>query len=328
MNEDVWNEANETLAKAAENGDLEQVRSLVHFPVDWEHDNSRGLRMAARNGHAEIVALMLQKKADPKALDSEALRNAVAGGHEKIAALLLDHGANIHAMKGEPLIKAVSTRRPNMVRMLLARGACPHFSDDHALRQASLDGSEDIVRSLLKAGADPFAMQDSAMALADPEKHGVIVNLLAERMFALREEFMQDMNAAPDVKSFLRARHRKTGESGLVRALKMNLLGETVEKMKEAGDTLSHADLYGLKDRGGRPLGVLAAERKNLKALFDPAFWRGNLDELQKCWEQVPAAAKKGSGLSAEDFQSIIAEHRQLALRDRAQRFRLKPPGL
>src|SRR5690606_33983050 len=162
--------------------------------------------------------------------DSEALRNAVMGGHEKIAEMLLQHGASVNAMKGEPLIKAVSTRRPNMVRLLLARGACPHFADGHALIRAALDGSEDIVRSLLKAGADPFDMHGAAMGIANPEKHGLIVEMLAERMHALREEFRQDLNAAEDPKAFLRARHRKTGESGLVRALKMNLLGEAVEK--------------------------------------------------------------------------------------------------
>lgn len=328
MNEELWNEANEKLAVAAERGDLEQVKALAHFPVDWQHDNSRGLRRAAREGHQEIVELMLQKGAEAKALDSEALRSAVAGGYEKIAELLLARGANVNALKGAPLIKAVSTRRANMVRMLLAYRACPHFGDNRALRQAALDGSGDIVRALLKAGADPFALHDSAMALANPEKHGVIVDMLAERMFSMREEFRQDFAAAPTPKDFLRARYKTTGESALVRALKLNLLGEALDKMKEAGDTLSHGDLYGLKDRGGRPLGVLAAERGRLKDLFDAALWRGNLDELQKCWEEVPVTAKVNSGLTAEGFQSLIAEHRQLALRNRAPRFRLKPPGM
>lgn len=328
MTEDLLDKANEDLAAAAARGDLAQVKSLLHLMADPKHDHSKALRRAAAGGHDAIAELLVQKGADINAMQGEALRNAVTGNHESAVELLLKLGADPDAMEGEPLIKAAATGKERIVRALITHRADVHFSDDQALRKASFNGHAGIVRALLNAGADPFAMRGTALALANPEKHGAVVEILSERMNEMREAFLFELASQDATRGFLRLPYQATGESAFIRAVKMNCLDAAVSKMKQSDGSLSFADLHGLTDREGQSLAALASERGQLRKLFDGDLWRGNLDELQKAWENIPNTLRAQSGVTADDFQSIVAQHRHGILRQNAQKFRLKPPGL
>ncbi len=314
---------NTELSDFAAAGDLERVKAVVSLGAEAPHNFSVALRRAAAAGKDSVVEFLAGAGADIHAMSEAALRDAVKNGHARTVTLLLKRGADANALEGEPLIKAAGRGDEGMVRDLLVHKANPHFSDDQALRMASFGGHAGAVRLLLKFNADPFAMRASAVALAG--KNDDVVQVLAEAMNEQRRAFLFTLALQDTSKGFLRASYTDTGESAFVRAVKMNCLDAVVEKMKQSGDKLSFDDLHGLKDRTGRSLAVLAAEYMQVKKLFDPAFWTGDVEGLKASWDKIPAATQKQSGITADDFQSLVAAHHQQNLKSGAGRFKLKP---
>ncbi|MHC4873425.1 MAG: ankyrin repeat domain-containing protein [Planctomycetota bacterium] len=88
-----------SLQQAADNGDLETVKSLLSKRIDINAKDSKGntaLRCAAYSGHTEIVKLLLEKKADVSIKDSKGrtpLHAATYKNHIKIVDLLIRHGS-------------------------------------------------------------------------------------------------------------------------------------------------------------------------------------------------------------------------------------------
>jgi len=312
----------------AARGDFDAVKAAVSLGADVTDDSSRALRRAAAEGHADICEFLVKKGADIHAVGDEALRFAVANGRELAVIRLLGLGANADALEGEALIKAATSGNANIVHALLNGGADPNGSDAQALRKASFNGHDLVVRHLLRAGADPFAMSSSALSLANQDRHELVVQLLAEAMHEQRAAFFDALQNAPDVKTFLRMPYAgdnaSGGETALMRAAKMNCLGKVVERMKETGDHLTYDDLHGTKDRSGRSLATVAADHHHLKELFDVTLWRGDIDGLKAAWDKIAKPVQANSGITADDFAAMVAEHHQRTLKDKAGKFKLK----
>lgn len=320
---------NAELVEFAEKGDLDRAMAAVSLGANVAGSFNLALRMAAAAGRDDVVSFLLQNGADVHAQTEEPLRKAVHAGKETTVSLLLKAGADPNALEGEALILAATRGHQGIVRALLAAKADPHFSDDQALRKAAFAGHAPVVAILLHYRADPFAMRASAMGLADAEKHGAVVNLLAEAMMEQKNTFLFDLSMQEKTQGWLRAAYSDTREAALIRAIKMNCLGKVAERMKQSGDVFTPKDLHDMKDRNGQSVIALAAERGQLKALFDPDFWRGNVTGLKEAWEKLPENLRAQSGVSEGDFQSLVAAHRQGVLKDGASRFKLRmPPGL
>ncbi len=315
------------LADFAASGDMARVKAAVSLGADVTFDRSFALRKAAEKGHTEIAAFLIENGADVHVLDDAPLRLAVANNHGRTVSKLLQLKANPNALDGDPLIKAASRGDENMVRDLLDAGADANNSDAQAMRKAAFNGYDTVVRLLLLRGADAWAMSGSAMELAQGDRHERVIQVLAEVMNQKRDGFLAALAATPDVKAFLRADYADTTESAFVRGAKMNCLSQVIKRMKETGDKLTYADLHGLKDRSQRSLATLAAEQHRLKELFDVHLWRDNLDDLKNAWDKIPPQAQKSSGVTPENFAALSAELTQRTLKERAGKFKLKPPG-
>ena len=319
---------NVEMADFAKRGDLENVMATVMLGAEPDFGHSRALRCAAQEGFAPVIEYLVDAGANLHALNNDALRQAVNNGRYQAVGALIKLGADVNAQDGEFLIKAADRGDADIVRDLLIAKADPHRSDDQALRKAAFNGHAPVVRLLLKFGADPFAMHGSAMALANADKHGEVVEALAEVMNEQREEFRLTLALQETTQKFLRAPYQNSGESALIRAVKMNNLDKVIEKMKACGDTFSFADMHELKDRSGRSVAVLAAETGQLGKLFDPEFWKSDVEGLKAAWNKIPAPTQKSSGVTQDSFAALVASHHQNILKAGANRFKLKPPGL
>lgn len=95
------NEANIKFLKAAENGDIDQVKVSLAWDVDINSKDQEGwtaLMWAAARNHPQIITLLLECNADINALDYEgmtALMWASFKGCVENAKILLDHGADL-----------------------------------------------------------------------------------------------------------------------------------------------------------------------------------------------------------------------------------------
>ena len=87
---------NEKLIKAAENGNIEEVKTNLNNGINIHIHNDRAFRFASCKGHTEIAKLLLDNGADIHAENDYAIRYALFHDHTETVKLLLDRGANIH----------------------------------------------------------------------------------------------------------------------------------------------------------------------------------------------------------------------------------------
>jgi hypothetical protein len=101
------------LAKAAREGDLETVRTLLNAGGDIEacQRGFRLLHLAVLGGHAEVALELIARGADIHALDmlqGDALMNCALSNQisdadaARVARALLERGADVHKQRGEP----------------------------------------------------------------------------------------------------------------------------------------------------------------------------------------------------------------------------------
>lgn len=193
---------------------------------------------------------------------------------------------------------------------------------DAALRDAVFAADIAAVRRLIAAGADPFALRGTGAQLTDTDKYGAVVDYLATRMSDMRQDFLAALEGAEDAAAFLRAPYLDTGETALLRALKMNLMPRTAAVMAEKGVMLGPTDLA-VQDRNGQAFVTVAGERAQLKHIFNEKFWP-DLGALQAGLDLVPDALKEKTGVPMNEIQGRIAQERlRLLKKNDASRFRL-----
>jgi ankyrin repeat protein len=159
----------EPLHRAAVDGDIEQVRSLIAKGADvnaksgWK--NLLPLHVAARYGHKDISEVLIHNGAD---VDAETRRRvtplfyAAFYGHKDVAELLIDKGADVNAksrMDGAtPLYWAAAGGHKGLMDRLLAKGA----DANAALFCAAHVGHSDATTLLLAKGANVNAKDDKS----------------------------------------------------------------------------------------------------------------------------------------------------------------------
>jgi ankyrin repeat protein len=157
------------VADAAERGDLEAVRALVHNGADVnaaQADGMTALHWAALNRDARMASILLYAGAHPQATTRlgayTAVHLAAQRGFADVLRTLLDAGADPTALTEtgvSPLHLAAESGDEETVELLLDRGASVDVRDTHSDRTplmfATALGRLGVMRALLDAGADP-----------------------------------------------------------------------------------------------------------------------------------------------------------------------------
>ncbi|MFB0553330.1 MAG: ankyrin repeat domain-containing protein [Phycisphaerae bacterium] len=182
-------QADSTLRKAVENGQLDIVKQVIAESPTGEHDLTPLLFTAIKYGHVDVaeyllaqggevnegdwtplmdapyyhnkcmVELLISKGADINKGPWTALHSAVDANDAEIVELLIKKGANINAKdgKGRTPQHLAAGYRPNMAEMLIARGADTYAKDDEGrtpLHFAVEQGYEDVTKCVIENGTD------------------------------------------------------------------------------------------------------------------------------------------------------------------------------
>ena len=155
---------NPPLYKAAEAGNLKEVRELIEQGADPNttgEDKVSVLEIAANRKHLDVVQFLLEKgaKVDYKdAVSGTPLLLAVSGGDVQIVKVLLEHGAKVDeagALEMTPLAVAATSGNMEVFNLLLKNGANvdARFSQRNTILMAAITNNKDapaIVRAIIK----------------------------------------------------------------------------------------------------------------------------------------------------------------------------------
>jgi len=164
----AWQSAAASIASAARDADIAEVRKLIAAGSDVnapEADGTSALLWAAHQGSPELVSILLKAGADPNAANTfgvTPLLEASRYGDAATVKALLDGGADVAgaAREGEtPLMAAARAGSVEAVKVLVERGAdvnaTESLQEQTALMWAAAEGHLDVVDALLDAKADP-----------------------------------------------------------------------------------------------------------------------------------------------------------------------------
>jgi ankyrin repeat protein len=156
-----------SISKAANSGDLQQMRALLDAGGDPNEKETEEhwppLLEAAYHDHADVARLLLDAGADmsaPTEGGETPLLMAVQCGSLGVFRLLVERGYKMDAVRDNAawmLTQAAGKGQIEMVRWLLAQGVAVDASDDQgctALTYAAHSGHLEVVEALLRAGAD------------------------------------------------------------------------------------------------------------------------------------------------------------------------------
>jgi ankyrin repeat protein len=157
-----------SVADAARNGDVAQVRQLIKSGADVNApatDGSTALLFAAYDSDAEMIKALLGAGANPNLANHfgvTPLLQSSRYGDESSMEALLKGGADIQKAQREgetPLMAAARAGSVPAVKLLLKHGADPNatesLQDESALMWATAEDHLDVVDALLVAGANP-----------------------------------------------------------------------------------------------------------------------------------------------------------------------------
>jgi hypothetical protein len=163
------------LYSAAENGDIEKVRSLLKSGANVNDDNVIGetsLNVAVEKGSIEIVELLLDKGVNVNRrgfFEYTALHRAAQNRRSDIVRILLDAGADVNSKDhwgGTALQWAAFYGPIESVKLLLDKGSDVNSRDNNGvtpLLSAAEGNHIDIMKFLIGKGAD----LDTAIAVAE-----------------------------------------------------------------------------------------------------------------------------------------------------------------
>jgi ankyrin repeat protein len=164
----AWHSASASVASAARNSDVDEVRKLIAAGSDVntpEPDGTSALLWAAHQGSPELIGLLVKAGADPNAANNfgvTPLLEASRYGDAATIKALLDGGADLAkaTREGETaLMAAARAGSAAAVELLLAAGAdidaVEDLQEQSALMWAASEGHLDVVDLLLDKGANP-----------------------------------------------------------------------------------------------------------------------------------------------------------------------------
>jgi ankyrin repeat protein len=183
-NEDGKGEGRGLLHAAAEEGNINVVKSLLERGIDINGRNEAdqtSLNRAARKGNLDIVRLLVERGAEVDSRDMwgwTPLHLASQYGHLEVSRVLVNHGANVNARKQDhctPLDLSARNGHLGIVKLLLERGADVLAVNDEGQTpyQLSLQrGFREIADILREHGAgrarfEEILSQCSSIAMSD-----------------------------------------------------------------------------------------------------------------------------------------------------------------
>ena len=180
----------ESLHRAAEAGDIEQVKKLIAQGVDLNALDAllnTPLCRAVDSGRMEAVQLLVEAGADVNAGSWSPLFTAVDKDNVAIAEYLIAHGADKHGDDyWTVLMEAFSESSVELVRLLIDKGADVHFKSVElggwtALHSAVVKGYKDIAELLIQKGADVNAGTWTPLHTAAKSRRRDMAELLIQK---------------------------------------------------------------------------------------------------------------------------------------------------
>lgn len=110
---------NEALLRAAEQGDLVQIKILFSDSEGLPPSVDLALKRAARHGHLSVVQFLVQQGVDLHTDEEWALRLASKYNHLSVVQWLVSQGADVHARNDEALQWATENGSLPMVQFLI-----------------------------------------------------------------------------------------------------------------------------------------------------------------------------------------------------------------
>jgi len=165
VDEDGKDEAKVSLHAAAEEGNIDTLKSLLERGVDINaHDtsNQTPLDRAAAKGNVDIVRLLIERGAKVDSRDKRGwtpLHESSQYGQLEVSRVLLDHGADVNARNWiywTPMHASACYGYLENVKLLLERGADIHAMNDRGETPYLLSlrrGNREIADLLRKHGA-------------------------------------------------------------------------------------------------------------------------------------------------------------------------------
>ena len=172
----------------SQNGDVEQVKSLLNDSVHSQQEIVDALLLASKNGHNNVVKLIIQRCGHVNSTDDNgqtALIVASQHGHSEVVKTLIEHGAQVDMQDKNgmsSLMFASQQGHLGILKMLLKNEAQRniHNSDGwSALMFASWNCHIEIVEFLIKYGAHTDG--DFVKKLSS-SKHLSIINILTKQI--------------------------------------------------------------------------------------------------------------------------------------------------
>ncbi len=145
------------LIKAAQQGDADEVRSLLSESAVHDNSIAKALMLAAARDHTETVQALLEAGVDVNATSEEgdpsALCAAAMSGYINTMQILIDAGAdpNIGGNERLPILQVVVTFTPLSIKEELEKN---WHGEELALEEEIAQRHIEVIRLLLAAGAD------------------------------------------------------------------------------------------------------------------------------------------------------------------------------
>lgn len=173
------------LHTAAENGDLDTVRTLLLQSDYSPHAKSLAEDVAIDNGHREIADyIYCYHSKERKELYSASLN----GDPGKIEELLSCYDYDPSTMN-VALAESAAADSVEAIKHLIAKGADPRWGEDQPLIIAAEAGSTQALGFLLSIGADPDAQEGYALISAAKNGHlGTLVYLLSKKDYTYTDK--------------------------------------------------------------------------------------------------------------------------------------------
>jgi ankyrin repeat protein len=198
-----------SLVAAAENGEIETIRSLLSKGVQIDAKDRRGwtaLTIATQTGRKDVVELLISKGAKINLRDNvgqcrTALMRASNLGYSDIVGVLLAHGADVRVKLDDGYTALMDALPyPSIVQKLIASGANVNEKSESEwslLRGAAASGYAQTVRILIENGA--ILQKNGILTLESAAENGhadVIEVLLAHDIGANKQVLGESLRFA------------------------------------------------------------------------------------------------------------------------------------
>ena len=283
---------------------------------------ARLLGVETRHGSTPRLLDLLTLNANNQSAKDSALAEAAHWGKREVVALLLKHGANAAHDDSVALSQSIPRGDAAVTEMLLQAGADATARGGTMMAIAIAHRHEDVAEALLRHGADPAVRHRGFNAIEWTAEVALPDLSKKLRGWLNHDEYMSPEFFAKKPLAELRAAMpERHGRSGFHLAASSGNFDIIRQKLVDAGEGLTTADMMNVSQSGGPTLLQALGSTQQLKLAFDAKLWTGRKAEALALYRtQVPATYKP-----QVDIAAFSAALDQSALKIKAGKFSLKP---